>query len=396
MAKKIQAQMSTEIALDLVKASQSVRNLTSVVNSATNAWKAQEAQLKAVGDYTKAAETKYQGLGNAIEAQKAKIENLKQKQSELKGNTTETAGEYLKYQQQIDQATTRLASMEAQQTKAKQSMDYYKSGLADLQKSYRAQNELSESHVKRLQAEGKENEVLQAKATGLKSTISNLSKQYEVQERMLEKVAKESGTASEAYQKQKTRLNETATAMANAKREQDKLNDELKKLNEHPTLIQRLKEKMQGLGKETEETGEKANKTGSIFKSVFSANILSSALMNGLGTAKSLFSDLLQQGNEYIRYQEVMTASWTTLTGSAKEGKVMVDMTNDMAQAASNSAQMVDELNKKIYAVTHSADDTKQLTNTILTLQDAFGVADDAVQNFATQWGQMLFENHKD
>lgn len=390
MAKKIQAQMSTEIALDLVKASQSVRNLTSVVNSATNAWKAQEAQLRAVGDYTKAAETKYQGLGNAIEAQKAKIENLKQKQSELKGNTTETAGEYLKYQQQIDQATTRLASMEAQQTKAKQSMDYYKSGLADLQKSYRAQNELSESHVKRLQAEGKENEALQAKATGLKSTISNLSKQYEVQERMLEKVAKESGTASEAYQKQKTRLNETATAMANAKREQDKLNDELKKLNDHPTLVQRLKEKMKGLGKETEETGEKANKTGSIFKSVFSANILSSALMNGLGTAKSLFSDLLQQGNEYIRYQEVMTASWTTLTGSAKEGKVMVDMTNDMAQAASNSAQMVDELNKKIYAVTHSADDTKQLTNTILTLQDAFGVADDAVQNFATQWGQML------
>ncbi|MGC4388617.1 hypothetical protein ABXW34_22495, partial [Streptococcus suis] len=70
---------------------------------------AQEAQLKAVGDYTKAAETKYQGLGNAIEAQKAKIENLKQKQSELKGNTTETAGEYLKYQQQIDGGTTRLA-----------------------------------------------------------------------------------------------------------------------------------------------------------------------------------------------------------------------------------------------------------------------------------------------
>ncbi|MCI6871574.1 tape measure protein [Streptococcus hyointestinalis] len=390
MAKKIQAQMSTEIALDLVKASQSVRNLTSVVNSATNAWKAQEAQLKAVGDYTKAAETKYQGLGNAIEAQKAKIENLKQKQSELKGNTTETAGEYLKYQQQIDQATTRLASMEAQQTKAKQSMDYYKSGLADLQKSYKAQNELSESRVKRLQAEGKEDEALQAKATGLKSTISNLSKQYEVQERMLEKVAKESGTASEAYQKQKTRLNETATAMANAKREQDKLNDELKKLNDHPTLVQRLKEKMKGLGKETEETGEKANKTGSIFKSVFSANILSSAFTNGLSTVKGLFGDLLKQGDEYLRYQENMMASWTTLTGSAEEGKVMVDMTNDMAQAAANSAEMVDGLNKKIYAVTHNADDTKQLTNSILTLQDAFGVTDDAVQNFATQWGQMM------
>lgn len=493
MAKKIQAQMSTEIALDLVKASQSVRNLTSVVNSATNAWKAQEAQLKAVGDYTKAAETKYQGLGNAIEAQKAKIENLKQKQSELKGNTTETAGEYLKYQQQIDQATTRLASMEAQQTKAKQSMDYYKSGLADLQKSYREQNELSESrvkrlqaegkedeatsariqglkgtisnlskqyeiqesmlkkvaqengvtseayakqrmrlnetatalanakktmadyksgqdglqkglenlqkeyktqnnlsdsYVKRLQAEGKENQALEAKLSGVKGTVVNLSKQYELQEKLLQRVAKQSGFASEAYNKQRIKLNETATAMAHAKREQDKLNDEYKKMN--PTLIQRMKEKMKGLGKETEETGEKANKTGSIFKSVFSANILSSAFTNGLSTVKGLFGDLLKQGDEYLRYQENMMASWTTLTGSAEEGKVMVDMTNDMAQAAANSAEMVDGLNKKIYAVTHNADDTKQLTNSILTLQDAFGVTDDAVQNFATQWGQML------
>ncbi|MCS4488374.1 tape measure protein [Streptococcus sciuri] len=390
MAKKIQAQMSTEIALDVVKASQSVRQLTNVVNSATNAWKAQEAQLKAVGDYTKAAETKYQGLGNAIEAQKAKIDNLKQKQAELKGSTTETAGEYLKYQQQIDQATTRLASMEAQQTKAKQSMDYYKSGLADLQKSYKAQNDLVDSKIKRLEAEGKEEEAQKARVSGLKEAILNLSRQYETQEKMLTKIARESGEASEAYHKQKIKLNETATAMAKAKGEQDKLNAELKKLGEHPTLVQKLKEKMKGLGEETESVGKKAHQTGSIFTSVFSANVVSSAFVGGLGRAKSLFSELLQQGNDYIRYQEVMTASWTTLTGSAKEGRAMVDMTNDMAQAASNSAQMVDELNKKIYSVTHSADDTKQLTNTILTLQDAFGVADDAVQNFATQWGQML------
>ena len=66
---KVQAQMSTEIALDLVRASESVKSLTNVVSTATNAWKAQEAQLKAVGNYTQAAEARYEGLVDAIHAQ---------------------------------------------------------------------------------------------------------------------------------------------------------------------------------------------------------------------------------------------------------------------------------------------------------------------------------------
>lgn len=132
---KIQATMSTEIALDMLQASDSIKRITQLVNSATNAWKAQESQMRATGDYLGAAQAKYDGLGNAIQQQQAKIEKLQKEQSELKGNTAETAEQYLKYQQQIDQATTKLASMEAQQQKAKSSMDYYKSGLADLKKN---------------------------------------------------------------------------------------------------------------------------------------------------------------------------------------------------------------------------------------------------------------------
>lgn len=385
---KVQATMSTEIALDTLRASQSLRNLTGVVNSATSAWKAQEAQLKAVGNYTQAAEAKYKGLGDAIQAQQSKIDALKQKQSDLKGNTQETAEQYLKYQQQIDQATTRLASMQAQQEKAKGSMDYYKSGLADLQRTYREANELSKSRVERLQAEGKTSEALRARIESNQSSVKNLTKQYELQEKALQQMARSGDTSSRAYQIQQQRLNETATALAKAKSEQEKLNNELKKAN--PSFLEKVRAKIQEVGKETESTRDKAGGAGNIFKQVFSANVISAAFMNGLNFIKNTFSDLLKSGSEYIRYQQTMTASWNTLTGSAEQGKVMVDMTNEMAQAASNSARMVDELNKKLYAVTENADKTRELTKTILTLQDAFGVEDGAIQNFATQWGQML------
>ena len=61
-----------------------------------------------------------------------------------------------------------------------------------------------------------------------------------------------------------------------------------------------------------------------------------------------------------------------------------------MAQAAANSTEMVDGMNQKFYAVTHNTELTKQQTQAILTLQDAFGQTDAAVENFATQWAQMI------
>ena len=51
---------------------------------------------------------------------------------------------------------------------------------------------------------------------------------------------------------------------------------------------------------------------------------------------------------------------------------------------------MVDGMNQKFYAVTHNTELTKQQTQAILTLQDAFGQTDAAVENFATQWAQMI------
>lgn len=262
MANKINATMSTEISLNTLGASESIKHLTQLVSSATSAWKAQEAQLKSAGDSLGAAKAKYDGLSESITRQQAKIDSLKREQSELKGNTAETAEQYLKYQHQIDQATTKLASMESQQQKAKSSLDYYKSGLAGLQQQFRQQNEASETYIKRLQAEGKENEANAEKSKLLKNSVENLTKQYKTQEDMLQKIAAESGKTSSEYLLQKKRLDETATSLANAKANASRFNaglvdlqQQLKQQNEaFGTYIKRL----QAEGRESEVNAEKS------------------------------------------------------------------------------------------------------------------------------------------
>lgn len=390
MANKIQATMSTEIALDTLQAGNSIKRLTQLVSSATSAWKAQEAQLKSAGDTLGAAQAKYDGLGDAIKRQQAKIESLKREQSDLKGNTAETAEQYLKYQRQIDQATAKLASMESQQQKAKSSVDYYKSGLAGLQQQFKQQNEVSETYIKRLQAEGKESEANEEKAKHLKSSIENLTKQYKIQEEMLQKVAAKSGKTSSEYLLQKKRLDETATSLANAKTNMDKLNDEIAESERNSSLIHRLKASFVGLNKKVDDTADKTSRLKGVFSATFAANVIGDGVQTVLGNIKGKLDELISAGGEYVKYQQTMNATWLTLTGNAEDGKKMVDMTNEMAQAAANSTEMVDGMNQKFYAVTHNIDLTKQQTEAVLTLQDAFGQTDAAVENFSVQWSQMI------
>lgn len=382
--------MSTEIALNTLGASDSIKRLTQLVGSATSAWKAQEAQLKSAGDSLGAAKAKYDGLSESITRQQAKIDSLKREQSELKGNTSETAAQYLKYQQQIDQATTKLASMESQQQKAKSSLDYYKSGLAGLQQQFRQQNEASETYIKRLQAEGKESEANEERAKHLKGSIENLTKQYEIQEDMLKKIADKSGKTSSEYLLQKKRLDETATSLAHAKTNMDKLNDEIAESERNSSLIHRLKDSFVGLNKKVDDTADKTSRLKGVFSATFAANVIGDGFQAVLGNIKGKFDELISSSGEYVKYQQTMNATWLTLTGNAEDGKKMVDMTNEMAQAAANSTEMVDGMNQKFYAVTHNIDLTKQQTQAILTLQDAFGQTDAAVENFSVQWSQMI------
>lgn len=135
---------------------------------------------------------------------------------------------------------------------------------------------------------------------------------------------------------------------------------------------------------------ERGEKTHSLFKTIFSANVISNAATSAFGAVKGALGGMYQEAKQYALEQQTMNATWLTLTNSASKGRAMVNQINQMAVAAQNSTKMVDELSQKFYAINNNAKQTGQLTKSILTLQDAFGQTDAAVENFGTQFSQMM------
>lgn len=139
-----------------------------------------------------------------------------------------------------------------------------------------------------------------------------------------------------------------------------------------------------------DKVNSQGQKTHSLFRSIFSANLLSNAATSAFGHIKDAIGGVIGQAKQYALEQQTMNATWLTLTNSASKGKAMVNQINNMAAAAQNSTHMVDQLSQKFYAINNSAKQTGQLTKAVLTLQDAFGQSDAAVENFGTQFAQMM------
>lgn len=386
---------NTRISLDGEQPIQTLKSLKNEVSSATSAWKAQVAELKSAGDQLGAAKAKYEGLGDTLKKQqsllernKSELNSLKEAQSKVDITTEKGRNEYERYSKEIAtaernvaNATTKIAKLSQQQEKARNSLDYYKSGLASAQNELRKISESSNAYVGRLEAEGKHEEANKAKLSGLSREYNKLNEVYKIQSNELSKIASEAGKSSEAYRRQKIRVDETATSLAKTKSEMSGLSSEMKKAN--PTIFDRIKTKLIGVKDEAKETH-------SIFRSVLGANILSNVAQSAWGHLTSAISSAKDEAKQYSLEQETMLATWHTLTGSAKEGQKLVDMTTKMAIAANNSVSMVDQLNQKFYSISKNADLTGKLTKSVLTLQDAFGATDDAVENFGVQFSQMM------
>lgn len=376
---KVQATMSTEIALDTLQAANSIKRLTQLVNSSTNAWKAQESQMRSAGDYLGAAQAKYDGLGNAIQNQQHKIEKLKQEQSQLKGSTAETAEQYLKYQQQIDQATTRLASLENQQRQAKNSLDYQKSGLAELQKEYKAQNEASETYVKRLKAEGKEDEARQEQLKQYKGSITNLNKQYETQKEMLERVAKQSGRTSDEYRKQKQRLDETATSIAKSKTEIKNVQAEMQKMN--PSIFTRMK----NAAKKFNDEAKQSSKLGGRIRDFVTGNLIA----NGISNITSKVISLAKEGYAAAEAASKTAERWQNLGFSEEEINRINATVKDLKYNTNLSGGAIGELILKFHGITHNVDEARELAKGVGSLSDQLKLSQEGAEAFAGGLGKI-------
>lgn len=423
MAKKIDAQMSTEVYLGTLQASKSLKNLKTAVTSVTNAWKAQNTALKSSGDNIKAAQVKYDGLGKSIKANEAVVNGLREKQKGLDQTTQDGARQYAKYQAEINRTETRIASLSKQQERAASSLNAYKSGIIGIEQSIKSSTQVTQSYVDRLRAEGKELKALRAESAGYRenlsktttlyskqttelkqyeSTLNDLKSKYEQSKTKLDQLTKAGKENSSEYRKtkeavqsyknemdsansnlnrQKIRVNETATSMAKLKTSINKVGDAERKI--HPTGLNRLVGGLEKVNKKTE-------KTEHLFGSIFGGQLLANGVISAWNSITNHISDAVREGAEYDKTQQKMLATWTTLTGSAKKGQAMVDTTNKLSVALGQDVDVTDELNQQFYHVLDKQKPTERLTKSVLTMADAVGLSSENTKNLGLNFTHMM------
>ncbi|WPU43969.1 tape measure protein [Limosilactobacillus reuteri] len=429
---KVQARMATEVALDLVQASTAIKNLTSVVSSSTSAWKAQEAYLRSVGDSAGAARAKYTGLGEAMDAQRRKIEALQDKQrsmtsmtsesaakylklkeqidatqeamgkldtsteagkaaeksmqttieqltaqqSKLKVGTADSARQYLNFGKQIDRANAKLASMRAQQQRAAQQMDIEDSGVRKLSSSMRVQEGLVSATVERLKAQGQSYQALQTSLNGARQKLSSLT---EIQRReivLLDQTKQRFGESSEQYAKQATEVQKLGTRISETRQRINELDGQLGK---QPTAWNYVRNSILGV-----DSAEKRAKDSAInFGTVLKANIFGGWIQAGFSTLTAQFKSIITNGTQAAQVGAAMAARWKNIGVSAGGIKQLSNQVTDLKTNTNLTAQSVNALQTRFYGMTHSISQTRTLTQGVASLSDQLKLSDQQANAFA-------------
>ena len=336
---KISNIMSTTIDLNTIKASNSLKSLDSAIRATTNAWKANEARAKSVGSALEASKSRYEGLSKNIENVKSKIGYLTEQQSKLDRTTQQGQEEYNKYANKLASAEKQLASMTAQQDRAKRSMDYQKTGLAGLQSSYKLLNELGNSRIQRLEAEGRQYEANKTKLATYRASITSLTKQQKLQADELVRIGKASGEASEAYKRQQIRLNQTSTTLAKTKNEMNELSGSMRKAN--PTFFDRLKNKISSVNKE-------AGQTHKTFKEVFAGSFIGNALSNAVSNLTGKLKGAVSEGMALNAATAKINARFKSMGMSAKGIETLDKQIGDLKAQTNMTGDNVANLQTKM------------------------------------------------
>lgn len=424
---KVSNVMATKVALDMVEASSAVKNLTTLVNSHTQAWKAQTAALRSAGDYVGAAKAKYEGLGNAISAQREKIEALERKQSEMnnidkkaadqymelrsklnqyrsemdkldtstaKGEsrskelaeqiaktkeqlngldtgTVKSAEQFLRYGQQVDRAKAKLASLEAQQQRAAQQIDVENSGVIRLTASMRTQAALATATAERLRSEGNSYQAMGVEVNGLRAKLDSLRQIQSREAELLASTKARSGETSEAYMRQATRVEELGTKIQETRSKLNELNETMSK-TPHGWLG--------GVSARLDDIQGRADRVSTTFGRIFGATAAANMFTGALGSVQARLGDLVKAGVDYDVEQNKMVATWTTLTGSAKKAGPLVDSINNMSKAAGQSVDVVNELEQGFYHLNSSKKQADGMTSALLNMGDAVGLTGDQLK----------------
>ena len=257
--------------------------------------------------------------------------------------------------------------------------------IGKLKSAYESTSHVQDSYINRLKAEGRNVEANKAEYQKLRSSIKNESELYQKEHRLLTNLKSDRNEDASKIAKQTVKVNDLASSLARNTNKMKELSKTQSSFNRNP--FTKMSKGLLGLNKHAE-------KSESVFKKVFSgvfwggvAQGVASTAIHGITMG---IGGMIKEGNEFNKEQQVMNATWTTLTGSASKGAGFVKSINDMSNAFGQSNDLVNELDQQFYHVLNKKGPTEELTKSVLTMADTLNMSADDTKRLGLNFTHMM------
>lgn len=142
------------------------------------------------------------------------------------------------------------------------------------------------------------------------------------------------------------------------------------------------------------ELQQQANQTSQSFshlKEIVAGSFIGGIAVNGIHAVGNSLREAARAGMEYNVEQDRMKTVWTALTTEApRDGKVLVNYINDMAQHSIYAADTIDKMAQSFYHVHSSVKETKDWTNAFIRLGSTLHMSNDQLSEAGEQFAKIV------
>ena len=142
------------------------------------------------------------------------------------------------------------------------------------------------------------------------------------------------------------------------------------------------------------ELQQQANQTSHSFshlKEIIAGTFIGGMAVNGIHAIGNGLREAARAGMEYNVEQDRMKTVWTALTTEApRDGKVLVNYINDMAQHSIYAADTIDRMAQSFYHVHSSVKETKDWTNGFIRLGSTLHMTNDQLAEAGEQFAKIV------
>lgn len=379
--------MATRITIDDMQAVESLRGIKNQVSALMNSWKAQNAMLNSVGDHLGAAKAKYEGLGDAIQKQEEYISKLKSEMETIDTSTNKGSEAYARLTKQLSMAQKQLANLNAQQDRAKKSMDYYASGADKVKQSLKEMTTSSNLMIEKLKAEGKIYQANYEQSRLYANQLSKMSSLHEKLKSSLNSIAAEQGKESDAYKRTASSLQKLDTEMAKTRSAQSKLNESFSSTN---IAAAKIHDNYNKISKSVSQVGSGVKSmAGKVVSAGATAGVAVAGLSAGFVAASKSASEmqntyrttanLLETGGEKVadvtkNVAEMQRNGRQYSLEYGKSQQEIAEAYQDLVKRGDTSKQALGAMRSEIQASVASGDDLKDVTEVTSNVMESFGM----------------------